>query len=125
MFDNLQMFSSAQVVSADAYSTNSVNIAKTADEGVWIEVIVTAKGAGVSALDVIVLQKDADSGWDYAAVAQKIGFLDMGTGAVNRKFIRVQSKMAYLKLYYNITLTADTVTVTAGIVPGPARDAGA
>ncbi len=124
MFDTNLLFSNAQVVAADGYSTNPVNIKKTGAEGVWIEIAITAKsGAGVTALNAIVLQKDTDSGWDYTAVAQKLAFVNLGTGAPERYYVRVQSYMQYLKLYYDITSTANDVTITAGIVSGPQPDA--
>lgn len=125
MFDSNLMFSNAQVVGADAYSTNAIEIGKTPADGVWIEVVVTAKGALVTALTVQVLQKSTDAGWLFSDVTQQLGTLDIAGAAVGRYFIRVQSKKAFLKLYYDITLTGNDVTVTAGIVSGPQRDTAA
>jgi hypothetical protein len=119
MFDQNLLFSDGQALTADAYSTYAVAVNKTPAAGVWIEVAVTELTT-TSELDVIVLEKAADSGWDYTSTAQKLA--QKKITATGRYFILVQSKSAYLKLYFDGTGWG-TATVTAGIVSGPQRDA--
>jgi len=122
MFDDDLLFSDAQALSADGYSTNAVEIDKTPAEGLEIEVIVTASTT-LATLDILVLEKSADSAWDYTSAAQKIAQrrITVNSSGVGRTVIRVQSKLAYLKLYYDGD-SWGTATVTAGIVSGSARD---
>ncbi len=121
MFDNNLLFSNAQALTADDYSTNAINIAKTPNHGVDVEVCFTAF-ATVDAITVRVLEKSANSGWDYSSDAQKIAQIQFtGTG---RKRIHIASKQPYLKLHYDgATWGGGSATVTAGIVSGGPRDA--
>lgn len=127
MFDSSLLFNTTaggQVISADAYSEQALNIAKTPADGVWIEFSITAVTATVTAMTVYVLQKSANSGWDYTAAAQNLAVIAAPAVTAGTKFyVKVQSKLAYLKLYYDVTVSGGTFTVTAGIVSGPPQDA--
>lgn len=119
MFDDDALFSDAQALSADAYSTNAVEIDKTPEDGLWIEVAATAM-ATTAYIDIYVLEKAADSAWSYTDETQRMGNFRV-TGSGSRAYFHVQSKLAYLKLYYNGDAWG-TATVTAGIVSGPQRE---
>ncbi len=123
MFDQNLLFSDAQALTADAYSSNALNVAKTGDKGVDIEICFTAFTT-VDTIDVRVLALAADSGWNYATEAQKVAQVQFtGTG---RKVIHCRTKLAYVKLHYDgATWGGGSATVTAGIVPGGPRDAAA
>ncbi len=125
MFDENLLFSDGQALTADAYSTSALHIYKTPQDGVDIEVVVTASTT-LATLDVVVLEKSADSGWGYNTAPQPIahGRVTVDSGGLGRIVIHAQSKLAYLKLYYDGD-SWGTATVTAGIVSGGPRDHGA
>ncbi len=123
MFDQNLLFSDAQSLSADAYSTNALNIAKTPQDGIDIEVVFTTFTT-VDAIVVRVLDGSADSGWDYTDETDKVAQIEVT--AAGRYVIHCQSKLAYMKLHYDgATWGGGSATVTAGIISGGPRDIGA
>ncbi len=107
MFDKNLLFSNAQVVNADADSTNVLTINKTPADGIDIELAVTAASGTTPTLDTIVV--DA-SGRTVAHFPQLTG-----TGA---KALRVQANSTTLKLTYDVGGSSPSFTVTAGITTG-------
>lgn len=120
MLDANQLFSSAQVVAADAFSTNAINVKKTAGDGLWIELDVTAF-SGFTGVVVTCYERAADSGW---AVTDPAVGISRSFAAVGRYWFKVSSKLAFIKLNYDTT-GAGSFTVTAGISSGPQRDTSA
>jgi hypothetical protein len=127
MFDNNQMFSNAQVVSADGFSTSAVFVGKTGPDGVWIEVVIPAAPTGTSpTLNVNAHAKDADSSWSASdPIVGTIGNQINGSAAsqVGRYFMKVVTDRQYVRLYYDVGGTTPSYTLTAGVVSGPQQDA--
>jgi hypothetical protein len=116
--DSDQLFSSAQSLAADGFSTNAVAVNKTPAEGVLIEVDLTLLDT-LTKVEVTAYERAADSGW--ATTDPVCGKLRAIT-AVGRYFFLVQSKLKYVKLYYDVTGTPGSITVTAGPATGGQRD---
>jgi len=126
MFDNNQMFSNGQVVTADGFSTNAAQVAKTGPDGVWIEIILPAAPTGTTpTLIVEVYAKDTDASW--ATTDTKVGVLNQIAGAaagqVGRYFLKIVTDKQYVKVYYDVGGTTPSYTLTAGIGSGPQQDA--
>ncbi len=122
MFDQAHLFSDAQELSADGMSTNAVEIKKTPSEGVDIGVVVTASTT-LATINVIVMEKAADSAWSQTDETQRIAnkTITLDASGRARTTIRVQSSKAFLKLYYDGNAWG-TATITAGIVAGSHRE---
>lgn len=119
-FDSEQLFSSAQAVTEDTWSTNAIAVNKTGAEGVLIEVKATGSAGTSPTVDVIAYERAADSGW--ATTDPKAGVLRT-VSADGRYFFRVMSKLKYVKLYYDIGGTGSVSwTITAGPVTGGQRE---
>lgn len=119
MFDSLLLFSNAQVFAASGFSTNALDLRKTKGDGVWVEVVVSALGAGTS-LVITAYTKDVDAAW---AVTDRVaGITQAPIVATGRYGFRMQTKNRYAKLNFVFTGGATTATLTAGIVSGPQQD---
>lgn len=121
MFDSNLLFSSAQVVTADAFSTNALDLAKTPAGGDWLEVAVTAVSGTSPTLDITCYGKATDASW--ATTDNEIGILGTQITAVGRYFFKIQSDLRYAKVNYDVGGTTPSFTVTCGIVSGPQQDA--
>lgn len=121
MLDANLLFSTAQVVTATAFSTLALDLGKTAAGGVWVEVIHTAVTGTTPTLDVTAYTKDTDSAW--ATTDRKAGVGQAQVTVAGRHFFRIQSKNRYVKLHYVVDGTSPSFTTTAGIVSGPTQDA--
>lgn len=122
MFDNNLIFSNAQVVTADGFSTNALDVGKTPVEGVDVEVVATVVSGTTPTLDITAYTKDTDASW--ATTDRKAGVAQAQITAVGRYAFRIQTKNRYLKLYYDVGGTSPSFTLTAGIVSGKQQDAG-
>lgn len=118
MFDANLMFSSAQVLADDAWSTNALNIKKTPAEGVWVEFVVTSAD-GVKTVKPTVYASDTDAGW---AITKPVAGEGVANSGVGRWWFKIQTKMQWVKAYYDCSV-AGAFTVTCGIVSGPGPDA--
>ena len=118
---NLQ-FSSLQDVSASAFSTAAVEVDKTPEAGLWVEVVVRGAVTGTSpTMDVTAYGRAADSGW--ATTDRKVGVSEQIT-AIGRYFLKIQTDLAFVKLYYTLGGTTPVFNdVDAHVVIGPEQDA--
>lgn len=120
MFDSNLLFHNAAALTTTGNSSG-LDIGKTPNDGVDIEIAVTAIAGSTTGLtmDFIVQESDDNSTYNNLATFAQI----TTTGRWTR---RVQSKKRYLRL--NRTAGAATglsYTVTAGIVSGQQRDSAA
>jgi len=118
MLDANLLFHSAATLTTSGDSS-SVNIKKTAADGVPIEIVVAALAGSTTGrtLDFKVQESDTEgSGYTDNTTFPQIT-------AVGRYYRRVQSKKAYLRLNRVAgAATGLSATVTAGIVSGAQRD---
>ena len=117
MFDSNLLFYNAAAVTADGNSS-SLHIYKTDTDGVWVEVVCTAKSGTSPTIDLKIQESDDDSTYNDVVVFPQI----TTTGRWVRK---VQSKKAYLRMAADVGGTTPSFTLTAGIVTGIQRDHGA
>ncbi len=106
MLDNNLLFSDAQVVTADAASTNDLEIG-TPVNPLTIEVNVTAVSGTSPTCDITVRGSDDDSTYVDVVKFPQIT-------AVGRYVRKYQAKYKYVRLYYDVGGTSPSFTVTAG-----------
>lgn len=106
MWDSNLLFSSAQVVTTNADSTNTLATKKTPSDGIDVELAVTAvSGTGTPTLNASI----------YDAEGRVVAAFPAFT-AVGAKVLHVGSQSATLKITYSVSGTTPSFTVTAGIV---------
>jgi hypothetical protein len=106
MFDELMLFSDAQVVTTTGTGTNTLTINKLPIEGIEIELDVTAvSGTGTPTLGAAI--SNSDSVVIYT-------FPDMT--AVGTKVVHVGSQDDALHVHYTVSGTNPSFTVTCGVV---------
>jgi hypothetical protein len=117
MFDSNLLFNDGTTTNAVTTNGDStaLNVAKTAEKGVTVEIAAITVSGTSPTLDVIVQESDNDSSYNNLVTFAQI----TGTGRWQRK---VQSKKAYLRLDYTVGGTSPSFKVQAGIVSGPITD---
>lgn len=117
-------------VAADAFSANALTINKTPAHGIWLKFVVTKTGADADErLDIRIFGKDTDSGW--ATTDTEIGHVPgqigsgLATSGVVVKHALVQTKLAYIKPYYDVSGTTPGFTIVCSVESGPERDTAA
>ena len=106
MFDKEVLFSSAQVVTTNADSTNTLATKKLPTEGIDVELAVTAvSGTGTPTLTASL----------YDAEGRVVAAFPAMT-ATGAKVLHVGSQSATLKITYGVSGTDPSFTVTAGLV---------
>lgn len=114
-------------VAADAFMTDAIQLNKTPAEGIWLQFVITRNDSDADeTLDITVYGKDSNSGWattdDPVAILPQIANGDVANGATIIRYVRVQTKFAYIKPYLNVGGTTPSWDVTAAVVSGPTRD---
>lgn len=127
MFIDAQLlFSDAQAVSADAASTNYVDlgVARNLMEGepmaFVIQVDVAADGTTTDETYEFQVETDDNSSFSSATdlVAHSIGYASLTAGSIHVLPVPVSSAFErYVRLYYNVGGTSPSVTVTAFLQP--------
>lgn len=136
IFSAEQLFSDDQAITADAASTNYIDLGATGTpygangalardigkgEPVPIEVIVTAAFDNLTSLDIQV-QTDDNTSFSSATtvLSQTILLTDLVAGKnVAFQFVPEGVNERYVRIYYDVTGTAPTAgTITAGISGG-------
>jgi len=135
IFDNTLLFSSSQAITADAASTNSVDLGATGtpfggvalvrDIGVGREielsVVVTETFNNLTSINIGV-QVDSSSGFGSAVTVYKSGEIALADLVAGYQFripncFEKGTNKRYVRLYYDITGTAPTTgKITAGVV---------
>lgn len=111
-------------VAADAFSANAFNLDGTPAQGIWLQFYVTKTGADADErLDIRIFGKNADSGWaltddEVGHVAGQIGS-GLATSGVVVKYALVQTKLNYLKPYFDVSGTTPGFTIVTSVVSGP------
>jgi hypothetical protein len=127
MFIDAQLlFSDAQAVSADAASTNYVDlgVARNLFEGepmaFVIQVDVAADGTTTDETYEFQVETDDNSSFSSATdlLAHSIGYASLTAGSIHVLPVPVSSAFErYVRLYYNVGGTSPSVTVTAFLQP--------
>lgn len=115
MFDSNLLFHNAAALTATGNSSG-LQIEKTSEGGVWVEIAVTAVSGTSPTADFKVQESDNDSTYTDVVTFPQIT-------AAGRYFRLVQTDKKYVRLNRTIGGTSPSFTVTAGIVSGPQRDA--
>jgi hypothetical protein len=105
MFDALSLFSSAQVVTTNGDSTNTLATKKTPTEGIDVEMAVTA----ISGTNTPTI-----TGTIYDAEGRVVAVFPAMT-AIGAKVLRIGSQSSTLKITYAVSGTNPSFTVTAGL----------
>lgn len=123
MRDNNLLLTDASVA-ASAFAANAINLDGTPAEGVWVQFHITKVGADADErIEIEIFGKDTDSGW--ATTDAEIGHvgppLNPGTaaGSVLIKYVKLQTKLNYVKPRFVLTGTTPSFTIVTAIVSGP------
>jgi hypothetical protein len=124
--DSQLLFSDAQAVSADAASTNIVDlgVARNLFDGEPLAVVlivdVAADGTTTDETYEFQIETDDNSGFSSATdlLAHSIGYASLTAGSKHVLPIPVGAAVErYLRVYYNVGGTSPSVTVTAFLQP--------
>lgn len=124
--DSQLLFSDAQAVSADAASTNQIDlgVARNLFDGepmaVVLQIDVAADGTTTDETYEFQIETDGDSGFGSPTdlLAHSIGYASLTAGSVHVLPVPVGAAVErYLRVYYNVGGTSPSVTVTAFLQP--------
>lgn len=126
IIDSQLLFSDAQAVSADAASTNQIDLGIARDlfagepMAVVLTVDVAADGTTTDETYEFQIETDGDSGFGSPAdlLVHSIAYASLTAGSVHILPIPVSAAVErYLRVYYNVGGTSPSVTVTAFLQP--------
>lgn len=110
-------------ISADAFAANALNLDGTPAEGVWLQFHITKTGADSDErLDITVYGKDTDSSWATTDTPlNRLAQVGSGlaTSGVLIRYLLVQTKLNYIKPYYDVSGTTPGFSVVCSVVSGP------
>ena len=124
--DAQHRFSDAQAVTADAGSTNIIDlgVARNLFDGEPLAVVLTVDVAadGTTTDETYEFQIEADDNASFSSatdlVVQSIGYAALTAGSKHILPIPVGAAVErYLRVYYNVGGTSPTITVTADLLP--------
>lgn len=138
IFDKQSLFSDAQAITADAASTNVIDLGPTGTPVGGVAPLARDLGAGgpvplriqvveafnnLTSLNVILQACDAEgfgSGVEVLAETGEVALADLLAGKVLMpQYVPQGANKRYLRLYYDVTGTAPTTgKITAGLVTG-------
>lgn len=119
---NLLLTDSA--VAADAMAANALNLDGTPDTGLWLQFAITRNHTDSDeTLDIDIYGKNTDSSWttsdEKIASLKQIVHADVANGATIIRYKLIQTKLNYVKPYYNVGGTTPSWTVVCAVVSGP------
>jgi hypothetical protein len=113
-------------VAADAFSANAISLDGTPAEGIWLEFTILRNHTDADeVLDITVYGKNTNAAWAIDDTVTPVGVLkqivhaDVANAATITRYLLVQTKLNYLKPYYNVGGTTPSWTVTCSVVSGP------
>jgi hypothetical protein len=129
-----QLFSDGQVVTADAASTNYIDLGATGTpaygaaalardigKGTPVEILVNndEDATGTTPTCSVQIQVDDNTGFSSAKTVGVISFGEATAGELQSfRFLPVGTNERYLRLYYDVSGTDPSYTLTAGITMG-------
>lgn len=126
IIDSQLLFSDAQAITADAASTNLIDlgVARNIFDGEPMAVVMTVDVAadGTTTDETYEFQIEMDDSASFGSptdlVVHSIGYASLTAGSVHILPIPAgQSVERYIRLYYNVGGTSPSVTVTAALQP--------
>ena len=114
-------------VAADAFSASAIALDGTPTAGVWLQFVITRNHTDADeTLDITVYGKDTDAAWaldttvtPLVFVGKQIVHADIANGATIVRYTLVQTKLNYIKPYYNVGGTTPSWTIVCAVVSGP------
>jgi len=111
-------------VAADAFASAALNLDGTPAEGIWLQFVITRNSADTDeTLDVDIYGKDTDSSWattdEKLASLKQIVNATVANGATIVRYKLIQTKLNYVKPYYNVGGTTPSWTIVCAVVSGP------
>lgn len=114
-------------VAADAFSANALDLDGTPAEGIWLQFVITRNHTDADeTLAITVYGKDTNAAWaldttvtPLAYVGKTIVHADVANGATIIRYALVQTKLNFIKAYYDVGGTTPSWTIVCAVVPGP------
>lgn len=113
-------------VAANAFSANALNLDGTPAEGIWLQLVITRNHTDADeTLDITIYGKNTDAAWAIDTTVTPLNKLkqivhaDVANGGTIIRYVLVQTKLNYIKPYYNVGGTTPSWTTVASIVSGP------
>lgn len=113
-------------VAADAFSASALNLDGTPAEGLWLQFVITRNSADADeVLDVTVYGKDTDAAWALDTTVTPLNTLkqivnaDVANGGTIIRYALVQTRLNFVKPYYDVGGTTPSWTVVCAVVSGP------
>lgn len=111
-------------VAADAFSANALNLDGTPAAGAWLQLVITRNHTDADeTLDITIYGKNTDAAWATTDTplnrVKQIVHADVANGVTIIRYVLVQTKLNFIKPYYDVGGTTPSWTIAAGIVSGP------